>query len=210
MRAAFRDLHGARLHGFALIVALGDRQRAATATSDALHAGAERTDALRHPERAAAWLRAAVVRSLAGRRLRRPQGPGHDERRHALAPLGVGAEAYHALAQLSALERAALVASDGERLAAIDVETVLGGGRGRAERIIRDARRRYLAACLAHAATASGEGSPGARDEVATTALALPPRGLVVDELAAPAAGALAERVRAVARRTLATGSPGR
>jgi hypothetical protein len=209
VRAAFRDLHGARLHGFALLVALGDRQRAATATSGALHAAAERTEELRHPERAAAWLRASVVRSLAGRRLRRGQGPGDDERRHALAPLGVDADAYHALAQLSALERAALVASDAERLAAIDVETVLGGGRARAERTIREARRRYLAACLARAATAASEGSQRDADG-ATRALVVPARGLVVDELAAPAAGALAERVRAVARRTLATGTAGR
>lgn len=209
MRAAFRDLHGARLHGFALLVALGDRQRAASATSDALNAAVERTDELRHPERAAAWLRAGVLRSLGGRRLRRGQRPGDDERRHALAPLGVDADAYHALAQLSALERAALVASDAERLAAIDVETVLGGGRGRAERIIRDARRRYLAACLARSATTAGEGSQATQDG-ATTALALPARGLVVDELAAPAAGALAERVRAVARRTLASGAAAR
>ena len=29
IRAAFRDLHGARLHGFALLVTLGDRANAA-------------------------------------------------------------------------------------------------------------------------------------------------------------------------------------
>src|SRR4026207_1016269 len=42
LRAAFRDLHGARLYGFALLVARGDRARAAQAASTALAAGAQR------------------------------------------------------------------------------------------------------------------------------------------------------------------------
>src|ERR1041384_1046480 len=53
LRAAFREAHGARLHGFALVVTLGDEQLAATLAVDALDAGVRHADALRHPERAA-------------------------------------------------------------------------------------------------------------------------------------------------------------
>jgi hypothetical protein len=60
-RAAFRDLHGSRLYGFALIVAMGERQWAAQAATQALAEGELRLPELRHPERAAAWLRRRVV-----------------------------------------------------------------------------------------------------------------------------------------------------
>src|SRR5690606_20820527 len=63
LRAAFDELHGSRLHGFALLLTLGDRARAARLAGEALAAAEPRIDALRHPERAAAWLRAHVVRS---------------------------------------------------------------------------------------------------------------------------------------------------
>src|SRR5262245_49203152 len=61
LRDAFRELHGRRLHGFALLLTLGDRAEAARLASDALDAGVARVDELRHPERAAAWLRRRVV-----------------------------------------------------------------------------------------------------------------------------------------------------
>ena len=83
MRAAFRDLHGTRLHGFALLVTLGDRAHAARLTrGDALAAGMAQAAALRHPERAAAWLRPA---SPASRRTERrgrsaPPRPGGSPR----------------------------------------------------------------------------------------------------------------------------------
>ena len=68
MRAAFRELHGRRLHGFALLLTLGDRPSAARLASEALADGAMRVEELRHPERAAAWLRHRVVeRARVGR-----------------------------------------------------------------------------------------------------------------------------------------------
>ncbi|MEA2650619.1 MAG: hypothetical protein QOI85_340, partial [Chloroflexota bacterium] len=73
VRAAFRDLHGTRLHGFALLVTLGDHARAARLAGEAIAAGTARTSELRHPERAAAWLRRRVTRN-AERRGRRELG----------------------------------------------------------------------------------------------------------------------------------------
>ena len=68
MRDAFRELHGSRLHGFAQLLVLGDRHAAAKLASDALADGAARVDELRHPERAAAWLRRRVVERARVRR----------------------------------------------------------------------------------------------------------------------------------------------
>ena len=56
-----------RLHGFAILVTLGDRRAAERAAGFALAAGAEQAAALRHPERAAAWLRARTLRTLGSR-----------------------------------------------------------------------------------------------------------------------------------------------
>src|SRR6185503_21221515 len=47
--AAFRDLHGPRLHGFALLLMLGDRRAAGVASGRALSAGVARAQQLRHP-----------------------------------------------------------------------------------------------------------------------------------------------------------------
>jgi [ribosomal protein S5]-alanine N-acetyltransferase len=47
LRSPFRDLHGPRLHGFALLVALGDRRLAARIAGDALAAGMQREGVLR-------------------------------------------------------------------------------------------------------------------------------------------------------------------
>lgn len=154
LRAAFRELHGARLHGYALLVTLGDRQRAARAASEALGAGARRAGELRHPERAAAWLRARVNRSIdlgAGHR----DGPGETDRRAALAGLGVDGIAYTGLAQLDPRLRVALVAAEIERLEPLDVEVVLGVSGARARRMVATARSRYLAA---HATEPVGAG----------------------------------------------------
>ena len=89
VRAAFRDLHGARLYGFALLVTLGDRGRAARLSATALAAGASRLADLRHPERAAAWLRARVLADAA-RTVRSPgRGRLVPEALAAVEPLGV-------------------------------------------------------------------------------------------------------------------------
>lgn len=150
-RAAFRDLHGARLHGFALLVSLGDRPRAARAAAEALEEGARRSAELRHPERAAAWLRARVLRQL--RRGASPHGGPRDrERRAILSELGTADPVYEGLAALAIMPRAALVASTVERFDPIDVETILGLGSGSSLRMVARARERYVTAVSARVA----------------------------------------------------------
>ena len=180
LRAAFRDLHGARLHGFALLVALGDREAAAGAAAEAMSAASSQLVELRHPERAAAWLRRRVVASLAGARgTRSPE----TERRAALRALGVPDPAFDGLATLTAVERAALVSASIERLDPLDVEEVLGRSTSEVRRLLERARRRYLA----------GAGAAMARE---SPTLPADPN----------APGDVARRVEAVAARTMGPG----
>lgn len=140
LRAAFRELHGPRLHGFALLLTLGDRPRAAALTERALVAGEARAPALRHPERAAAWLRARVV-SGAGRPDARLDAA---QRRTALSSLGVDGPVLAGLAGLGRLERAALVAAWSERLDRRDVGAIVGRDGRRLDALVRRAGRRFL------------------------------------------------------------------
>lgn len=142
VRAAFRDLHGTRLHGFALLLTLGDRARAARLAGEALAAGTARTTELRHPERAAAWLRRRVTRTAERtRRQTDPRTPG--EGRLALDELGADAAAFAGLSGLTTRERAALIADSIERLDRGDVATIVGTDGARLDRLIRRVRRRY-------------------------------------------------------------------
>lgn len=142
VRAAFRDLHARRLHGFALLLTLGDRTRAARLTAQALSAGSRRVGELRHPERAAAWLRRHVLRGMRGHRA--------TSRRTAavavLAELGAGDPVVAGLAALDRVERAALIASSIERLDRRDVALVVGRDGRSLDRLIHRARSRYAAA----------------------------------------------------------------
>jgi len=165
LRDAFRDLHGPRLHGFALLATLGDRALAARLSAEALTTGAARADDLRHPERAAAWLRAHVVRSLP-RRLRTPSPA---ERRAGLEPMGIDAAVVVGLAVLGVHERAALVASDVERLDRHDVETIVGRRGGGLDRLLARARRDYAAAYADVPDVSPGAGGP-IESQVATVA----------------------------------------
>jgi hypothetical protein len=140
LAAAFRDLHGPRLHGFALLVGLGDSRAAERAAGFALAAGAAQAAALRHPERAAAWLRARTLRGIGQGR---PSAP-IESRLAALAPLGVSETVYRGLAGLSIEARAAIVASAIERFDPIDVETILDAAPAAARHAVAEARRRYL------------------------------------------------------------------
>jgi DNA-directed RNA polymerase specialized sigma24 family protein len=151
-QAAFRELHGPRLHGFALLITLGDRGLAARLAGEALSAGGERVSELSHPERAAAWLRQRVLR-LARRDIRRGAGGGR-HRRAALEELGVDAAAFAALAGLDVVERAALVASTIERLDAGDVATIVGQDGARLDRLVRRSR----SAAIESGTRAIGEG----------------------------------------------------
>ena len=147
LRSAFRELHGPRLHGFALLVALGDARRAERAAAQALAAGAKQVDILRHPERAAAWLRARTLRDLQGRQWL-GGGPSPDVRRNVLATLGTDAPAFAGMSALSPRERAALVVTAVERFDPIDVETILGASPSATRKAVTRARSRYLEAVL--------------------------------------------------------------
>jgi DNA-directed RNA polymerase specialized sigma24 family protein len=144
LRAAFRDLHGPRLHGFALLLTVGDRSRAANAAATVLADGVARAAQLRHPERAAAWLRARVLRIL--RRTGDSRRHTRTERRAILLELGMPEAMMAALEGLTLDDRAALVAASVERLAITDVASVLGSDAAATRRILQAARRRYLAA----------------------------------------------------------------
>jgi hypothetical protein len=144
MRDAFRELHGRRLHGFTLLLTLGDRSLAARLASDALAAGAARVDELRHPERAAAWLRRRVVE-------RARVGRGDPTNPDALVELGCDDASAASLASLDRLERAALIASAVERLDRRDIGTIVGRDGGRLDRLVVRARERFV---RTHSATA--------------------------------------------------------
>ena len=145
LQAAFRDLHGSRLHGFCLLVSLGDRALAGAAASDAMARATPKLEHLRHPERAAAWLRVTAVRSLTGKPRREPEAT----RRETLRTLGVTDAAFDGLASMDVRERVAFVAAEVERLEPIDVETILRADTGTARRLVGHARRRYLTAAAA-------------------------------------------------------------
>jgi hypothetical protein len=143
LHAAFRDVHAARLYGFALLVLYGDRPAAAYLTNVTLHDHAARVMALRHPERAAAALRADLVRRA--RRIRRPS-VNAEERMAALASLHVDEATTEALGALRIEARAAIVAADVERFGEEDVATILGRSAHAARRTVAAARRDYLRA----------------------------------------------------------------
>ena len=126
-----------------MLVTLGDQQAAERVAGFSLAAGAQQAAALRHPERAAAWLRARTLRVLRSRRWL-GGSPPIEVRRAALAPLGVGEAVYRGLAALSINARAALVASDIERLDPIDVETILDAAPSATRHTVAEARSRYL------------------------------------------------------------------
>ncbi|MEO8245689.1 MAG: hypothetical protein ABI622_01095 [Chloroflexota bacterium] len=142
LRAAFRHLHGAHLHGFALVLVLGDRQLAAHLATEALAAISVDAPRLRHPERAAATLRAHVV-NLARRQ--RPRPALDDERATTLTHLGLDRLAAAALGRLTLVDRAALLGGQIEGFAEDDLATILHTTPGRARRAQMDARHRYLA-----------------------------------------------------------------
>jgi DNA-directed RNA polymerase specialized sigma24 family protein len=169
LEAAFRQLHGPRLHGFALLLLLGDRATAARLSDAALSSAAGRVGELRHPERAAAWLRARVVRDA--RRSRRRRGTPA-EREAAFTALGVDDAVLAGLEPLGVVERAGIIASSVERLDARDVATIVGRDGAALERLLRRARGRYLAAHARVAGDATMMGPIGEHlDAVATQAM---------------------------------------
>ena len=155
LEAAFRALHGSRLHGFALLVALGEAEAAERAAGEALAAGGRQAAALSHPERAAAWLRARALRGL-HQSLSRGTPTSPPAKRAALTSIGVDDTVYEGLAALSAEGRAALVASAIERFEPRDTETILGASPPAARRLIARARDRFLQVVEGQTAEQSG------------------------------------------------------
>ncbi|MEO7295556.1 MAG: hypothetical protein ABIZ57_05395, partial [Candidatus Limnocylindria bacterium] len=134
------------LHGFALLLTLGNAPASARLAAAAIEAGTAQVDELRHPERAAAWLRRRVAR--AARKVGRGGANGGD-RLAAVAGFGVDEAVLAGLAALRFWERVGLIASSVERLDERDVATIVGtGGRG-LDRLLHRARRRYVAAHVA-------------------------------------------------------------
>ena len=156
LQRAFRELHAPSLHGFALLLTLGDRRRALALSADALAAAGAHATELRHPERAAAWLRSRVV-AAAGRRDSRIDA---DARMDALAPLGVVASVLAGLAALGMLERAALIGSAIERLDDRDVATIVGRSGNSLDALLRRARLAFLEGSAAAPDGPSGLGGP--------------------------------------------------
>jgi DNA-directed RNA polymerase specialized sigma24 family protein len=156
MHDAFVELHGERLHGFALLVTLGDQSLAGMLTAEALARGTERIGQLRHPERAAAWLRATLTgaarRSAWGHR--RPTEP---ERREALLELGVDPATFDALASLDVRGRAAVAAATVEGFAPADVYEIVGS-----DARVKRARQDYLTAYVAASRTRDTKPPAGA------------------------------------------------
>jgi len=170
--ATLRELHGGQLHGFALLLTLGDQPAAATLAADALAAGSVHADELQHPGRATTWLRHSVLAAAA--RAHRTD-PNYDEptRRVALRALGVNDEAHAALSALGILERAAVVASAVEGLEEPDVATVVGLDPERSRRLVRDALRRAISAGMAEPSKSGPDGPIVARTrEIAARVLA--------------------------------------
>jgi DNA-directed RNA polymerase specialized sigma24 family protein len=142
-----------------LLLAVGDRSRAAETAATVLAGGVARAAQLRHPERAAAWLRARVLRTL-----RRTSDSGRHtraERRAILLELGMPEAMMAALEGLTLDDRAALVAASVERLAITDVATVLGRDAAATRRMVQAARRRYLAATTIEHGDLSAQAVPG-------------------------------------------------
>jgi len=172
VRDAFRDLHATRLHAFALLITLGDGRAAARLATDALAAGAANAADLRHPERAAAWLRMRVVRK-AGDRHRSTELEA-SARLDTLSELDVDQLTLAGLAALRPRERAALVATMVERLDLRDVATIVGRNGAQLDAMLRRARRAYAAR---HAEESAG---------------AEPPPGPIIDRIRDVAARAMA------------------
>ena len=141
---ALRGLHGPQLHGFALLLTLGDRRAAAELAEDALAAGGGRADELQQPRQAAAWLRHSVLKAAMSRRA----DPNSDEatRRATLRTLGVDDTALAALSALTILERGAVVASTVEGLEDPDVAVVVGLDAARTGRLVQEGLRRATGA----------------------------------------------------------------
>jgi hypothetical protein len=145
LHTAFRELHGRRLHGFTLLLCLGETERAATLAGEALSAGAARAADLAHPERAAAWLRARVTRRAGQTPNPSPVAAG------AVSSLGADWATLVALASLDPRSRAAVIARFIEGFDTRDVATIARREGRELDRLLDRGLARFIDA---HATTA--------------------------------------------------------
>jgi hypothetical protein len=148
------DPTAARLEGFALIVTLGDRERAAAVVREAWTSTEQDTADDVTP----AELRRRILHALRIRR-NRAASPTDAARRGALEQLHVSDAAFAGLAALNQRQRAAIVAAWVERASREDLTTILELDGERLERFVAQAGRRYLR--VAGAADALGASEPG-------------------------------------------------
>jgi DNA-directed RNA polymerase specialized sigma24 family protein len=151
------ERHAAHLHGFALLMTLGDRDTAASLADQVLSAAAQ--DDSSAVDRPAAELRRRMLHRM---RITRGRGsPTADaSHREALEPLHVSSAAFAGLGALNPRERAAVVAAWIERYPREDLATILELDGDRLDTFVARATRRYLKA----ASSAPGDvGTPDAR-----------------------------------------------
>jgi len=141
LQAASWDADAARLHGFALLLTVGDAPRAAAAAIAALEAGAEHAES-QDSDQAAAWLRREVIGELR-RTWPTPYLPPH-ERHAVLSRMGATDALISSLEGMSAERRAALVVGSIERMPMADVASTLDTDLGDAYRAVEGARLEYL------------------------------------------------------------------
>jgi DNA-directed RNA polymerase specialized sigma24 family protein len=144
---ALPEQQGAAVHGFALILAMGDRPRALRLATEALDAAAARSHQLSTDGEAGTWLRAWIVQHIGPM----PANVSLDDpaRRHALELVGVSDVVAAAISTLTVEERAALLAASVEGFSLPEVATVLDCTQTMARRILKRARGRYAEAVLA-------------------------------------------------------------
>jgi hypothetical protein len=151
-------MHASRLHGFALLLTIGDEARAAGAAAAAMRAGAKRAEELRHPERAAGWLRHQVINEL--RRTWPAVVVTPIEWHAALRRMRASDVLISALEGMTVERRAALVAGTIEGMDLADVATILDTDLVRAGRAVEGSRREYLETAARMALPAEGA-APG-------------------------------------------------
>ncbi len=148
---AFVEEHGARLHGFALLLALGDVQAAGAAARSALEAGSRRAGRGDIPGAPDGWLRQRLLGAIHPplsqlQRIFNREEPVGQDRRNVLRDLGVSDVALEGLIALSPVERAAVVAVGVEGTDAVGLRRVLNLGPAASQRVARRGFRHYFAA----------------------------------------------------------------
>jgi len=169
-----------RLHGFAVLVAVGDLAAASSAWQVALAAHRVRPRALSDTA-TQGWLRHRVVEELQGTlrgRVDRLLHVDHElpvEHRARLRALGASDAAIGGLRALSPVDRGLVIGSAAEHLDVAALRTLAGGSADAARRAVQRAMRRYV-----HGVQATLVGQPWARRQ---------PLGELAERIAAASAG---------------------